>query len=247
MVADVEGASPVERMQHVSDVWAAVRADREPLATFFDVAKRLAREQNGNVLSVLAAGFAYLRDSVADDADRAGLRDWVTRTFGTRLPRFDRQMRDDATQTTLIQRLQSERDPKARIDATTDLARFGSAGQVARTWTFLMSGQLSNAEARNLRALLFANPDARSFAWIFLQRDWPQIEKLGLLTPGLLRDDLGYLCGDTFADEIRALFDRYPLPAPGRPIVEQTVSTVRECAAQRHRLEPQLRAVLAGH
>jgi len=247
MVADVEGASPVERMQHVSDGWAAVRADREPLATFFAVAKRLAGEQNGNVLSVLATGFAYLRDSVADDADRAGLRDWVTRTFGTRLPRFDRQMRDDATQTALIQRLQSERDPKARIDATTDLARFGSAGQVARTWTFLMSGQLSNAEARNLRALLFANPDARSFAWIFLQRDWPQIEKLGLLTPGLLRDDLGYLCGDTFADEIRALFDRYPLPAPGRPIVEQTISTVRECAAQRHRLEPQLRAVLAGH
>jgi hypothetical protein len=233
-------------MQHVSDSWAAVRADREPLATYFNVAKRLAGEQNGSVLSVLATGFAHLRDSVADDAERAGLREWVTRTFGTRLPQFDRQIRDDANQATLIQSLQAERDPKARIDATTELARFGSAGQVARTWAFLISNQLANAEARNLRALLFANPDARSFAWTFLQRDWPQIEKLGLLTPGLLRDDLAYLCGDTSADEIRALFDQYPLPPPGRPIVEQTISNVRECAAQRHRLEPQLRAVLAS-
>jgi aminopeptidase N len=69
--------SPAERLMLLSDVWASVAVDREPIGDYLELASGLGTEQSSAVLKELLQRLTYIRDYVVSDGDREHYDLWV--------------------------------------------------------------------------------------------------------------------------------------------------------------------------
>jgi len=78
LARDAESAlTPAERMMLLSDVWASVRVNREPIGDYLAVAQGLQADRTSEVLEELVGQLDYLGDYVVNDADRESYDLWV--------------------------------------------------------------------------------------------------------------------------------------------------------------------------
>jgi aminopeptidase N len=69
--------TPAERMMLLSDVWASVRVDREPIGDYLVLAEGLQADRNSAVLGEIINQLTYVSDDLVSDADREAFDLWV--------------------------------------------------------------------------------------------------------------------------------------------------------------------------
>jgi aminopeptidase N len=69
--------SPAERLLLLSDVWASVAVEHEPIGDYLELASGLGTEQSSAVLKELLQRLTYIRDYVVSDGDREHYDLWV--------------------------------------------------------------------------------------------------------------------------------------------------------------------------
>jgi aminopeptidase N len=78
MAKDVETAlTPAERIMLLSDIWASVRVNREPIGDYLAVAQGLQTDRNSAVLSEMISQLDYIGDHLVNDSDRESYDLWV--------------------------------------------------------------------------------------------------------------------------------------------------------------------------
>jgi hypothetical protein len=231
-----------ERVSLMNDAWAAVRAEHLNVAGFLDVAVSLANEPA--VLPFVSRNLKYLREYIVSDVDRADFDKWGRGTFGRRMNAFQGNDCDAAAHSDLVSRLARSTDPKERIDITSRLGLCEEPELVEQNWALVVSGQLSNAEARNLRSSLFSSPGARPILLRLLLRDWKEVDKRGLVTPGLFNQDLAQFCDSNSHREMTAFFPSVTLTGTQRMALDRSLTRIAACAVERDRLQPQMHSWL---
>ena len=78
IAANVESLSPSERISILSDQWSMVRAAREHIGVFMDLASGFATERNGAVMQTLAGMLTTIAEDLTDRASRDAYRQWVS-------------------------------------------------------------------------------------------------------------------------------------------------------------------------
>ena len=71
--------TPAERIRLLGDVWASVRAGREPIADYLELAESMQGERNPSVLEQLLGPLDYLGAYVVNSEDRWAYQLWVRR------------------------------------------------------------------------------------------------------------------------------------------------------------------------
>jgi puromycin-sensitive aminopeptidase len=243
LAAANSGLSAAERVSLINDAWAAVRAERVHVGAFLNVTASMANETA--VLPFVSGNLEYLREYIVSDADRDDFDRWGRTTFGQRMRVFQGDNGcDAAVHRELVDKLARSTNARERIDATSRLALCEDPQLIEQTWALVVSGKLSNAEARNLRSSLFLRRAVRPTVWQLLQRDWKEIEKHGLVTAGLFNQDLAQFCDSRSQREITAFFQSVALTSPQKMALDRALNRVAECAVQRDRLQPQLHSWL---
>ena len=69
--------TPAERMMLLSDVWASVRVDREPIGDYLVLAEGLQADRSSAVLGEIINQLSYISDYLVSDADREAFDLWV--------------------------------------------------------------------------------------------------------------------------------------------------------------------------
>ena len=69
--------TPAERMMLLSDVWASVRVDREPIGDYLVLAEGLQADRKSAVLGEIINQLTYVSDDLVSDADREAFDLWV--------------------------------------------------------------------------------------------------------------------------------------------------------------------------
>jgi aminopeptidase N len=69
--------TPAERMMLLSDVWASVRVNREPIGDFLVLAQGLQADRSSAVLGEILDQLIYISDYLVSDADREAFELWV--------------------------------------------------------------------------------------------------------------------------------------------------------------------------
>ena len=78
MAKDVETAlTPAERIMLLSDIWASVRVNREPIGDYLAVAQGLQSDRTGAVLTELVRQLDFIGEHLVNDADRESYDLWV--------------------------------------------------------------------------------------------------------------------------------------------------------------------------
>jgi aminopeptidase N/puromycin-sensitive aminopeptidase len=78
MAKDAESAlTPAERIMLLSDIWASVRVNREPIGDYLAVAQGLQADRTSAVLSELIGQLDYIGEHLVNDADRESYDLWV--------------------------------------------------------------------------------------------------------------------------------------------------------------------------
>jgi aminopeptidase N len=74
--------SPAERLVLLSDVWASVAVDREPIDDYLVLTEGLRTDQSSAVLEEITKQLTYIRDYLVSDADRELYDHWVRQLLG---------------------------------------------------------------------------------------------------------------------------------------------------------------------
>ncbi|HSY99166.1 MAG TPA: M1 family metallopeptidase [Terriglobales bacterium] len=78
MAKDVEAAlTPAERIILLSDIWASVRVNREPIGDYLAVAQGLQSDRTGAVLTELVRQLDFIGEHLVNSADRESYDLWV--------------------------------------------------------------------------------------------------------------------------------------------------------------------------
>jgi aminopeptidase N len=78
MAKDAESAlTPAERIMLLSDIWASVRVNREPIGDYLSVAQGLQADRTSAVLGELIGQLDYIAEHLVNDADRESYDLWV--------------------------------------------------------------------------------------------------------------------------------------------------------------------------
>jgi aminopeptidase N len=112
------------------------------------------------------------------------------------------------------------------------LAWFRDPALVTRTLEFANSAEVRSQDTSTLIAVLLNQPDAQERAWSFVQANWAALtEKLGVFQgiPGIV-GALGGFCSTERAADIRAFFDKNPVPAAARGL-QQALERIESCVA----------------
>jgi aminopeptidase N len=78
MAKDVETAlTPAERIRLLSDIWASVQVNREPIGDYLAVAQGLQMDRTSAVLSEMISQLDYIGEHLVNDSDRESYDLWV--------------------------------------------------------------------------------------------------------------------------------------------------------------------------
>src|SRR5215472_59023 len=78
MAKDIERAlKPAERIMLLSDVWASVMVNREPIGDYLRLAEGFESDRNDAVLGQLLAQLTYISERLTNDSDRKSYSLWV--------------------------------------------------------------------------------------------------------------------------------------------------------------------------
>ena len=78
MAKDVETAlTPAERIMLLSDIWASVRVNREPIGDYLAVAQGLQADRTSAVLGEMIVQLDFIGEHLVNDADRESYDLWV--------------------------------------------------------------------------------------------------------------------------------------------------------------------------
>jgi aminopeptidase N len=119
------------------------------------------------------------------------------------------------------------------------LASFRNPALVQRTLEFALSAEVRSQDTSTLIGLLLNQPGARDATWTFVKSNWAQLtEKLGVFQgiPGIV-GSLGGFCSIDRANEIRAFFEKNPVPAAARGL-QQSIERIESCVALDQRQSP---------
>jgi len=114
----------------------------------------------------------------------------------------------------------------------TALAHFRDPALVTRTLEFAISTDVRSQDTSTLVGVLLNRPEAQDAAWAFVKSHWTQlVEKLGVFQgiPGIV-SSLGGFCSTERATEIRAFFEKNPVPAAARGL-QQAIERIESCVA----------------
>jgi len=103
---------------------------------------------------------------------------------------------------------------------------------VTRTLEFASSDQVRSQDTSTLIGLLLNQPEAQDVAWAFVKSHWAQLtEKLGVFQgiPGIV-SALGGFCSTARATDIRAFFEKNPVPPAARSL-QQSLERIESCVA----------------
>jgi aminopeptidase N len=82
MAKDAESAlTPAERIRLLSDIWASVRVNREPIGDYLAVAQGLQADRTSAVLGEMIGQLDYIGEHLVNDADREAYDLWVRQTL----------------------------------------------------------------------------------------------------------------------------------------------------------------------
>jgi len=126
------------------------------------------------------------------------------------------------------------------------LSQFGDPALVKRTLEFALSPAVRTQDTATLIANLMVRPRSQDVAWEFTGSNWPTILKqLGEFQgiPAIV-ESLGAFCSAGRAQEIRAFFEKNPIPSSERA-VRQAVERIENCVALAERQGKPLAAWMA--
>jgi len=112
------------------------------------------------------------------------------------------------------------------------LGWFRDPALVTRSLEFASSDQVRSQDTSTLIGLLLNQPEAQDVAWAFVKSHWTQLtEKLGVFQgiPGIV-SALGGFCSTERANDIRAFFEKNPVPPAARSL-QQSLERIESCVA----------------
>jgi len=112
------------------------------------------------------------------------------------------------------------------------LGWFRDPALVTRSLEFASSDQVRSQDTSTLIGLLLNQPEAQDVAWAFVKSHWAQLtEKLGVFQgiPGIV-SALGGFCSTERANDIRAFFEKNPVPPAARSL-QQSLERIESCVA----------------
>ena len=112
------------------------------------------------------------------------------------------------------------------------LGWFRDPALVTRTLEFASSEQVRSQDTSTLIGVLLNQPEAQDLAWAFVKSHWAQLtEKLGVFQgiPGIV-SALGGFCSNERAADIRAFFEKNPVPPAARSL-QQSLERIESCVA----------------
>jgi aminopeptidase N len=112
------------------------------------------------------------------------------------------------------------------------LGWFRDPALVSRTLEFASSNDVRSQDTATLIGILLNQPDAQDMAWAFVKSHWAQLtDRLGVFQgiPGIVSAVGGFCSADKAAD-IRAFFEKNPVPAAARGL-QQALERVESCQA----------------
>jgi aminopeptidase N len=112
------------------------------------------------------------------------------------------------------------------------LAWFRDPTLVNRALELAASRDVRSQDTSTLIGLFLNQPEAQELAWTFVKSHWAQLtEKLGVFQgiPGIV-SSLGGFCSTERAADIRAFFEKNPVPAAARGL-QQSLERIESCVA----------------
>jgi hypothetical protein len=112
------------------------------------------------------------------------------------------------------------------------LAFFRDPALVTRTLEFALSPDVRSQDAPQIVGYLLAQPASQETAWAFVKARWPQLtERLGVFqgVPGIV-GALGGFCSTERAADIRAFFQKNPVPPAARAL-QQSLERIESCVS----------------
>jgi puromycin-sensitive aminopeptidase len=112
------------------------------------------------------------------------------------------------------------------------LAWFRDPALVTRTLEFASSADVRSQDTSTLIGLLLNRPESQEIAWAFVKSHWAQLtEKLGVFQgiPGIV-GALGGFCSTERANDVRAFFEKNPVPPAARGL-QQAIERIESCVA----------------
>jgi len=110
------------------------------------------------------------------------------------------------------------------------LGWFRDPALVTRTLEFASSNDVRSQDTSTLIGILLNQPDSQDLAWAFVKSHWAHLtEKLGVFQgiPGIVSGVGGFCSADKAAD-IRAFFEKNPVPAAARGL-QQALERIDSC------------------
>jgi aminopeptidase N len=114
----------------------------------------------------------------------------------------------------------------------TALGFFRDPALVTRTLEFASSSEVRSQDTSTVVSLLLNQPATQELAWAFVKSHWTQLtEKLGVFQgiPGII-GSLGGFCSTERAADIRAFFEKNPVP-PAARVLAQSLERIESCVA----------------
>jgi aminopeptidase N/puromycin-sensitive aminopeptidase len=127
------------------------------------------------------------------------------------------------------------------------LSFFRDPALVRRTLDYALSSAVRTQDTGTLIGALIARPWSQEMAWEFVSSNWKTIaSRLGEFQgiPAIV-ESLGAFCSPARAAEIRAFFERNPIPSSQRA-ARQAVERIDNCVALKARQQQPLTAWLAN-
>ena len=112
------------------------------------------------------------------------------------------------------------------------LGWFRDPALITRTLEFASSPDVRSQDTGSLIGILLNQPAAQDTAWAFVKSHWAQLtEKLGVFQgiPGIV-GSLGGFCSTAQANDIRAFFEKNPVPPAARGL-QQALERIESCVA----------------
>lgn len=125
------------------------------------------------------------------------------------------------------------------------ITRFRAPEQVNQTFDWILSPDVSSADAARLLGALLTERESQRQAWQRITEDWARVEKK--ITPanaGQLVVAARSFCDATLRDDVRRFFALHPVQGSERDLAE-TLDVIGQCAALFSAQQPRIAAWLA--
>jgi aminopeptidase N len=145
-----------------------------------------------------------------------------------------------------LARSRSATNPEERYLFLYGLTSFTDPTLIRRTMALTVGPEIRSQDAKLIIASLLRNDDARDLAWDLLREAWEAVQKKTgeIVGNTVIVSALGTFCDSRSQAEVRAFFERHPVPDAERTL-RQSIERIGSCAALAEAQRPKLAEWLA--